>query len=322
MSKRPVYQYRVPAKGSFDDISTITITALEKELKTGPDCLMAYCMFPSDSDILHKAVIDVDKKGVNGVNLLTYSKLWEGRENDLKECLEENLQKVMPSIELKGDVEDKGLTGEMPKTLYHITERDNLPAILEKGLQPGQGSNGYKTTDDYVYLSDIDSVAPWLAVLKHLENPVILEIDAEGITSLEPGRVFNDRDFASNGYGEYRTKGMIYPEELREAQITKYNALGVKIMSDCVEQIEKAKSSDEVSEAVTGIRRAALLGVINEKHAEQIIERHGGKDILKQTAVTDTKPLKDEVLPWDEPDAFDEAVKGISSFYDKYMDKN
>lgn len=322
MSKRPVYHYRIPAAGSFDDISTITITALERELKNGPDCLMSYCIFPSDSDILHKAVIDVDKKGVNGVSLLTYSKLWKGQEADLKDCLKENLQKVMPSIELKGDVEDKGLTGDMPKTLYHIAERDNLHDILEKGLQPGQGSNSYKNTDDYIYLADIDSVAPWLAVLKHLENPVILEIDTEGMKALEPGRVFNDRDFISNSYGEYRTKEIIHPEKLHEAQITKYNRLGVKIMSDCVEQMENAKNPDEVSEAAAGIRRAALLGAMNEKHAEQIVGRHGEKDTSKQITPSDKSVPEIEIPPWDEPDAFNDAVRGISSFYEEYVNKN
>lgn len=322
MSKRPVYQYRIPAKGSFDNVSTITITALERELKNGPDCLMSYCIFPTESDILYKAVIDVDKKGVNGVSLLTYSKLWDGREDDLKECLEENLQKVMPSVELKGDVEDKGLMGLMPETLYHIMERDNLPKIMEKGLHPKQGSNSYKNEKDYVYLTDMDDLAAWLAVLKHLENPAVLEINADSIKALEPGRVFTDREFISNAYGEYRTKEIIQPQDLREAEITKYNKLGVKIMSDCMEQLENAKNPDEILEASTGIKRAASLGAMNEKYAEQIIKRYGGKDTPKQITSSNECVPETEIPPWDEPDAFNDAVQGISSFYKEYVNKN
>ena len=88
------FHYEIPLSGelptSTTGMSDFTYY-LENGLKDGPDCLMAYCIFPSDSDVLES----VSLKGKNGqftsLSLFTYTKLYEGSENDLKNCVAENL---------------------------------------------------------------------------------------------------------------------------------------------------------------------------------------------------------------------------------------
>ena len=157
------FHYEIPLSGDLPTSTTGMLDFthyLEQGLKDGPDCLMAYCIFPSDSDVLE----NISLKGKNGqftsLNLFTYTKLYEGSENDLKACVAENLAMASEEACLKtpvtvnGEVKDHGLTGENPEVLYHITEVDRLPDILQNGLIPGNGSNHYKDMENHTYLCE------------------------------------------------------------------------------------------------------------------------------------------------------------------------
>ena len=109
------YRYRFEASGSEQEIPHLA-RSLEDRLTNSPDCLMAYCIFPTDSDILDHVTIDLDEqKNVKAIDLYTYTKLWENAEEDFKDCVQENLNELTDgNITLTGTVQDLGKDGKIP----------------------------------------------------------------------------------------------------------------------------------------------------------------------------------------------------------------
>lgn len=60
---------------------------------------------------------------------------------------------------------------DVPARLYHVTERVNLPSILQNGL--------YNDKSGVVFLTDQVTRARSLAVRKALSDPVVLQIDTD-----------------------------------------------------------------------------------------------------------------------------------------------
>ena len=299
------YKYQFPASGQ-GNAPTFTATMLENKLKNGPDCLMAYCIFPTDSDILDQVTIDTDEKGnVTALNLHTYTQLWDGMENDLKDCVESNLAAVMEEnykardcVKIEGDVKALGRDGDIPTTLYHIAEKKDLDNIMKEGLIPAIGDNNYKNTEDMVYLTTERDIAPWLAVLKHKDNPTILEIDTTGISGIETGRVFNDRDFTQGVYTEYRTTEVIPASAISEVEINKeHEQFSERLRGRMLDMLEASEANDEFNEVVTGLNRLKAMGIAQETDGQQIIEERAANN---KTMTVNTE--EDEGLPWDEND--------------------
>lgn len=316
------YKYQFPASGQ-GNAPTFTATMLEKKLKDGPDCLMAYCMFPTDSDILDQVTVDTDEKGnVTALNLHTYTQLWDGMESDLRDCVESNLAAVMEEnykardcIKIEGDVKALGHEGSIPTTLYHIAEKKDLNNIMRKGLIPSTGDNNYKNTEDMVYLTTEKDIAPWLAILKHKDDPVILEINTAGLNGIETGRVFNDRDFTQGVYTEYRTTESIPASAISEVEIDRgYSRFSEGLRSRMIDMLEAAESNDEFNEVVTGLNRLKAMGIAQETDGQHIIE---DRTTNNKTMSVTVGIEEDEGLPWDENDAgidpneeWDEKVVG------------
>lgn len=208
------YKYRFPAEGVLEEKPKDAALRLEKNLKDSPDCLMTYCIFPSDSTILDYVSFEGEKTDgafkISAINAHTFTQPYENTDGDFMDCMAVNLMQVLPGVKLSGNMEALGLEGKTPDVLYHITEQKNVEAILKEGLIPGSGANQYKSHEDYVYLAQEGDLAPWLAVLPHLEDPAILKVDASMVSGLEPGRTFTDRSYVEGMYyGEYRTKNPI-----------------------------------------------------------------------------------------------------------------
>lgn len=300
------YKYQFPASGQGNDAPTFTARMLEMKLKNGPDCLMSYCMFPTDSDILDQVTFDTNEKGnITALNLHTYTQLWDGMENDLRECVESNLAEVMEEnhkahgIKIEGDVKALGREGEIPTTLYHIADRKDLDNIMKEGLIPATGDNNYKNMEDKVYLTTQKDLAPWLAILKHKDNPVILEINTAGLNTIETGRVFNDRDFTQGVYTEYYTKEAIPASSISEVKLDKdYDRFSTEIRDRMVNMLKAAETINEFDEVMTGLNRLKNMGIASETDGQAIIEEHE-----KNNKITgNTMDTEDEGLPWDEED--------------------
>lgn len=312
------FHYEIPLSGelptSTTGMSDFTYY-LENGLKDGPDCLMAYCIFPSDSDVLES----VSLKGKNGqftsLSLFTYTKLYEGSENDLKNCVAENLAMASEEACLKtpvavnGEVLDHGLTGENPKILYHITEADRLPDIEKNGLIPGNGSNHYKDMEDHIYLCKGVDIAPWLCALPHLEHPVILKIETKDIPGLEPGRFFTDRSYITDGYGEYRTKSIIPASAIQKVDLTDAPLLSDAIHAQMEEICTLALDKISRNEVARGLSRLSELG-LNKLPSlpEEGNERYPWDD--PEIAENVNKAI--EALPWDDPKSFEDAINALS----------
>lgn len=252
------YKYRFPAHGKTDGLPTFSAAMLQQKLDDGPDCLAAYCIFPTDSAILGHTDFDIDDGGnITAVNLHTYTKLWDGMEEDFKACVQENLDSVtQKGVTITGNAELIEMPIKIPEKLYRISSEKNAPSIMENGIIPGQGPNSYKNMQDYVYLCEEQDLAPWLAILKEKDRPVILEIDTKNLAGLEPGRVFRDRAYAPDGYSEWRTKEPIPAIAIRKAGFShQYQA---ELLNKMRDQIALAADSREYDEAVKGMQRLML----------------------------------------------------------------
>lgn len=270
------YRYRFPASGRIGDYREQAETymgAVRENLNTGQDCLGAYAMFPTDSRILDRVDVDMDSNGsVSSLSLHTYTKLWDGREDDLKECVEENLKAAAVDcfgdenrgIRVEGSVEFLGREGDVPKTLYHIADRKNLDSILENGLVPDNGENKYKDPENHVYLCDMDDLPVWLSVLKHVDDPVILEVDTEGLDGIETGRVFDDRGYTRGLYTEYRTTDPIPASSLKEADLGMGSKLRKHTNNRMIGQLVYCTSNNDVAEVATGMKRLVKMGTMKD----------------------------------------------------------
>lgn len=324
------YKYQFPASGSFEseaDMKGYT-AALEENLKASSDCLMAYCMFPTDSDILdHISFEKNENNEITAVNLHTYTELWEGMEDDLKDCLSTNLSNAGSDyfeddrtvVNLEGDVQKLGREGEVPGTLYHIAERNSLDIIMKEGLVPAAGKNSYKSMDNYVYLASEKDLVPWLAILKHKEEPVILKVETQNI-ELEQGRVFSDRDYVDGKkYSEYRTKDVIPPSAISVMEPDRElsdRLVQTELLVRGVAQVKIAESSNlpmnERDEAYKGVERLKDMGFMDEEMYGALIQARE-KSIESETKnEIPAADIEDEGLPWDEDD-FGRAVESISA---------
>lgn len=275
------YKYRFPATGLASDMPTFTENILEENLKNGPECLMAYCIFPSDSDILDKVTIDVENGKITAINLHTYTQLWEDMDDDFKACVQENLNEISAGITLSGSVEALGLEGDLPAKLYHITEKENINSIMQNGLIPKTGENNYKNMENYVYLCDRKDLAPWLSILKHMDHPVILEVDTAGLNGVEPGRMFKDRDYIPEGYGEYRTTESVPISSIKTIDFEKeYDDLSTELREKISNQLNLAASADEISEANAGLHRLLYMGIMEKTQVSDMDreKNHSWKD--------------------------------------------
>lgn len=204
------YKYRFPAEGQIDKEHADAARELTADMKNGPDCLAAWCIFPSDSNILDHISFELEGKDfpfrVTAVDIHTYTQPYEGTEQDFKDCVAGNLENVLSGVNLTGDMKFMGKEGDIPKTMYHITERENLDSIMKNGLVPDSGKNQYKSHENYIYLAGENDLAPWLSILPYMEDPVLLKVDTSDLSGIEQGRVFDDRDYVEGGqYTEYRT---------------------------------------------------------------------------------------------------------------------
>lgn len=303
------YRYRFHAEGDRKDRGSIEKMAARMEgyLKDGPDCLAACCIFPTDSCTLDHVSLEWDEAGnLSAVDVHTYTQMWEGGEEEFFQCMEDNMQNAADDMRLDyapfalkgyGTVTAMGLEGDVPKTLYHIMERDKLESVMKEGLIPGRGNNGWKSAEDFVYLADEKDLATWISVLQHADDPLILEIDTEGL-DIEPGRTFDDRGYMG-AYGEYRTKGAVPPSAIKQADLG--SQLGARLAQDVSAQYERAKETGMTDEPERGMERLKKMGVMAVQ--EGALAEDAGKE-----------PKQPEMdfgeLPWD-----DAPEKGKPEFF-------
>lgn len=294
-TKRPTYHYHFPASGNGNEMPTFTESLLQKKLTDGPDCLGAYCIFPSDSEILNRVEISTDVDfNITGVDIHTYTELWEGMEADFKDCVQENLNEVTKGAAvITDDVEFYGIKNKCPEVLYHITEKENLQSIMKEGLLPGIGKNNYKNTKNYVNLTAAEDIVPWLSVLPHLEDPVLLKIDTNKISGIEPGRYFNDRAFIPGGYGEYRTQDTISPETIVIADTASDQNLDKTISQRADGMMKKAVKtiiSDE--EAKDWSRGVEMIAKVYKNNDEQLLNAFAAavESVSAKESVSADKP--------------------------------
>lgn len=321
------YLYRFPVSGNIHNQSDFARQLTEK-LNVSPDCLGAYCIFPTDSDILSHVSFDSEGAAVNYLNLHTYTKLWDGAEEDLETCVCENLEtvenennvKFEDRIRTRDSVEYMGLEGKMPETLYHIVEKNDVEQILRDGISPRTGDNSYKSSEDYVYMTDDESLVKWLTVLPNLKNPVIIEVNTEGIEDLEPGRHFSDRSYMESGYGEYRTKSVIEPENIKVMEITSdMKMTALHILREAEQQINRLNRCDngERSELGRLITRLDSIGLDTSNLSEAAAEQSEPRQMtLKEFGLEDPANLTEEV-PWDEKEAGDGLTEALGQMSSK-----
>lgn len=293
-----IYRYRFPASGKTSGMPESAASMLAEELTDSPDCLMAECIFPSDSCIVDHVGFETKGSDVTAVNLYTYTEMWEdipgsGQSNmqALTDAMKCNLEKVTGAVTITGEGEAMGREGSVPKTLYHITDRTKMTAIEREGLVPDSGKNSWKTSEDCVYLCDERNVAPWLGILKGIDNPVVLEIDTGDLSGIETGRVFEDRFYLNDVYSEYRTTEPVPVTAITEIDFGKdHEELGRMIREQVEGYAARATKDDGLSEVQISMQRLELLGIKENELNEDMA--HEQNESVQDMDFGD--------LPWDE----------------------
>lgn len=97
----------------------------------------------------------------------------------------------------------------MTEYYYHVTTKDNVPAIMKDGLIPGKGSNSANAgeQDHAIYLAPSDSVPHWFILTG---SDTVLKIDRKGLQSSVTGSV----TYGEHGrqYDEIRAAASIPPK--------------------------------------------------------------------------------------------------------------
>lgn len=302
------YKCHFPAKGQIDkqDVDGYT-TAFNAAMKNGPSGLLAWALQPQKGDVMDHAEIKIDDHGqVNEINLYMYAdtpEFWEASKEDLENCVKDCLQdsldlygEIKEPIVLKGPMQYMGIQGNLPKTLYHIAERKELESILEKGLIPQKGNNDYKSDEDYIYLTDRQDLIPWLTILPNLDNPVILKINTKGLSNIENGRHFSDRDFTMpNGYGEYRTKNIIPIQSIKVMEFSEEDK--IELLTAMSEQLNRAEENEKI-EVARGIDRLGSMGIcIHDYPALFTISMNPGT--TSNPEKSSEPKIPDDEPPWD-----------------------
>ena len=186
---------------------------------------------------------------------------------------------------------------------------------MKEGLVPATGRNNYKSMEDYVYLSSEKDLAPWLSILKHVDDPVIIEVDAKQLTGIEQGRVFTtDREFTPHGYSEYRTQNVIPPSALMAKDLGRNDEFSQRLCDNMLEQLNcvNPDNRQEWQEVMTGMDRLEQMGVISSEQKKGWVE-------ISRNATAQAPNVSDEGLPrdendngktpaWDDGDAFAKAL--------------
>lgn len=292
------YRYRFPASGKASDMPESTASMLAEELADSPDCLMAECIFPSDSCIVDHVGFETEGNDVTAVNLYTYTEMWEdipGSEQSnmqaLTDAVKYNLEKVTDAVTITGEGKAMGREGSIPKTLYHITDRKHIADIERDGLVPDSGTNSWKVSEDGVYLCDDKNIAPWLGILKGVDDPVILEINTENLPGVQTWRVFEDRFYLNDVYSEYRTTESIPVTAITEIDFGRdHEELGQMIREQVEGYAARAAKDDGLSEVQTSMQRLERLGI-----KENGINKNMASEHSKSSQDIDFGDL-----PWDE----------------------
>ncbi len=272
------YKYRFASSGYInpDTIEKFT-SVVEDNLKNGPNSLLNYCHKQQNVILATKVILDhvdfsMDETAkVSHVNLYTYDYLWKPYKAEITDCLNLALNEAAKETDDKdtyvaanGFMKYVSVDEGIPETLYHITEEKNQKQIMEQGLIPKKGPNDWNTRDKFAFMTEERYIAPWLGILKQIENPVILAVDTKNLTGITQGRTFQDRDYVDGYiYGEYRTKEMIPASAVRRMSLEEIKKTDVSEIA--IKQLSHLGSEDD-EEIIRCMDRLKQMGVIEKDY--------------------------------------------------------
>ncbi len=304
------YKYRFTASGHINknDMGQFT-EIVEKNLKEGSNSLINYCL-NSDSHIIgsDRAILDHvdfdmnDQSDISAVNLYSYDYLWKHYKERIKDCVNIALdaagEKTDNSVKVTGFMKYVSVDEGIPEILYHITERKKLDRIMEEGLMPKRGPNDWNNRKGKsVFMTEEKFIAPWLGILKHLDDPVILKINTKDISGITQGRTFQDRSYVDGYiYGEYRSfepmpasavKEM-KPDDIKQTCVTKAAVKQMQYLG-CNDSYEIIKCIDRLKE----------MNVIDESYYKHIMDTYKNNQDDACKKETEKETDTDEGMPWD-----------------------
>lgn len=220
---------------------------------------------------------------VTGINIYARKKIGDKVQfkTDIDKCIRsinyiDDEQEYTDYIKTTGPVKELGIKEDVPKTLYHITEKANMESILEEGLLPKTGMNTAEVSGapDYVFLAEEKDIAPWLAVLDELNEPVIFKVDTEGL-DIRPGWFRKNREYIPHGFNEFCTTKPIPVSQITEMELTE--EFKENLYKAVTAQMEKAKElGEKVQEAARGVER---LNTMWEDDFTKAVESLNTQDI-------------------------------------------
>lgn len=267
------YQYKIPLSGiiirdgNYQDLSTYDKVGLVMH-KMGK----YRHLFPNGGETIKDFCLEEDGGQAAGIFVETNVKLLEGREQEFADSLQRQLDKYRTGLKTEGPAVLAGVKGQIPEKLYHITDAKNLDSIREKGLVPSRGNNNYEEKGDFVYLCSRDEIAVWTATLPDVgERTALLEVDTVGLTGIEPGRRFTDRDYPMS---EFRTPDVIPAQAVHETDLASDRVFAGCIVSDMEGLLYQTQKQEFVSEIERGFGRLQSAGACTSTETAAILDEY------------------------------------------------
>lgn len=316
-------RYTFKASGTVKNIEH-ALSVMKESLNSGPDSIVQH-MCPKGIIVQDKNMVDelgfsifVKDDRISEVRVATHDWLPKHWKDGIRECLQIAADKTGEDISIDGNMKYESTDENLPEHFYHITEKKRLDTIMEEGIVPKRGHNDWKSKKKYTYLTEAKYIVPWLGILDHVDEPVILEVDTSKLPSVEQGRIWEDRDYVPGRiYSEHRTTETVLPDALRVMLPEEAALLGIN--DKAIGQLMFVASQEpDTRDAETGERirfgekevklcmdRLKEMGVMDEQIYADAMDAYAERtesmdfaDFARQVSKIDAAETPDAGLPF------------------------
>lgn len=318
-------RYSFKASGTVQDV-TKTEALMKDNLNIGPESirrrLYSQFSYKDDKYMVDRVELVTESDRLTSIEVSAYDWFQKDRKAEIRECVQlaaDRAGKETGSeIHVEGNMKYTATDENLPRYLYHLTEKKSLDAVMEEGLSPKRGHNDWKSKKRCTYLTEGQFIVPWLGILDHMEGPVVLEVDTAKLPFVEQGRIWEDRAYVPGRiYSEHRTTEAVPAEALRPMAPEEVAALGVN--GKAVEQLMRVAAakpdmkdyntgepvrSDE-KEVVRCVKRLADMGVMDAGAYKEAMEAYEEKkaavdfeDFTDQVGAIKGGKVQDEDIPF------------------------
>lgn len=265
--------------------------AMKENLNKGSESIVQYLcpehFYAKDKNTVDELGFAMEGDKLSAIEVGVHDWFVKHRKNEIRECFQmaanRACQETGSQITITGNMKYESTDENLPEYFYHLAEKKSLDTILKDGIVPKRGHNDWKSKKRCTYLTEAQYIVPWLGILDHLDEPVILEVKTDKLPSIEQGRIWEDRDYVPGRiYSEHRTTEIVPPKALRVMSPEEVAALGVN-----------EKAIDQLMLAA-GQKPDVCYGKTEENEVKQCMGRLREMGVMDETTYTDAMEAYDK----------------------------